>query len=95
MTEDEQNARWIVGYYGKENILKYAYIYPSKKEALKEFSFDIEKDSSMGTVFLAKIVKRQERKKIEKYFVKTTDVETGKTLSEGKYSVTDTEGDQC
>ena len=81
---------------GKENILELSYIYPSKERALKEFRFDPEVECEMGTVFLAKIVQRQERKRIEKTFVTTINVESGQIESEVEYSVTDTnEEDPC
>lgn len=92
MTPDAQNARWIVGYYtDDENTLNFAYIYPSKERALREFSFEPDGECEMGTVFLAKIIQRQERKHVNKTFVKTIDVESGKTLSETEYSIAETD----
>ena len=87
--EDSRDARWIVGYYEKENILRHAFIYPSRKQAMKEFAFDIESDPEMGTIFLAKIVLIQECEKIEKYIVKKTSVEDQRVISIVEYTVKD------
>lgn len=88
---NNKEARWIVGYYEKENILSHAFIYPSRKQAMKEFAFDIESDPEMGTIFLAKIILMEERKKIEKYIVKKTSVEDQRVISTVEYTVTDEE----
>ena len=90
---NEKDARWIVGYFdGRENILENAFIYDSREKAMQEFSFDPEKDSDFvvsNTVFLAKIVKRQEIQRINKMVVTTVDIEKNKVCSLVEYSVTD------
>ena len=90
---DEKDARWIVGYFdGRENILENAFLYDSRENAMKEFAFDPEMDNDCGgskTVFLAKIVKRQEIQRINKMVVTTVDIEKNKVCSLVEYSVTD------
>ncbi len=59
---------------------------------MKEFAFDPEEDNDFGgskTVFLAKIVKRQEIQRINKMVVTTVDIEKNKVCSLVEYSVTD------
>ena len=89
MSKQDNDFSYIVGFLDRENILKYAFCYTSKKEALKEFEFNPEEeDPLIGTVFLAKIERIQKREKVEKFHVTTSDV-SGNILSNVTYDMKD------
>lgn len=80
--------RWIVGYLDKENVLRDAFLFKTKDEAMQEFAFDPENPDgdlcTEGSVtsFLARIIRKQNVKEIRKYITQVIDVEKQEITSE-------------